>query len=416
MPAPIIDSMVEKAKSFSRTPLGSGVVGGLVVAVLGWVAIAAGLVHAPSNNNSTLPAPLTPAPVNAKVLSGGGDTVAKIYKADSSGVAFVQAEQRPRPASPFDLFGGGSGGGTATGSGFVIDTDGHILTNNHVVSGAQSIHVKLGGSNTSYDAQVVGKDPATDLALLKISAPSSDLHPLSLGDSSSVQVGDPVVAIGNPFGLDQTATTGIVSALQRQIQAPNGFAISNVIQTDASINPGNSGGPLLNSAGQVIGITSQIETGGGNGSVGIGFAIPSNTARQVVSQLETNGKVEHAFLGITGATISPDIAKALNLPVDSGVLVQQAVNGGPAAKAGIHGGHTAATIQGANMELGGDIITEIGGHKITSMDQVVNIVNSAKPGDTLDVTVRRGADTKSVTVTLGDRPSSIGTSGSGLGR
>jgi S1-C subfamily serine protease len=350
------------------------------------------------------------------VISGAGDTVAKIYKADSAGVAFVQAEQRPQPASPFDLFGGGSGGGTATGSGFVIDTDGHILTNNHVVSGAQSIHVKLGGSNTSYDAQVVGKDPATDLALLKISAPSSDLHPLSLGDSSSVQVGDPVVAIGNPFGLDQTATTGIVSALQRQIQAPNGFAISNVIQTDASINPGNSGGPLINSSGQVIGITSQIETAGGNGSVGIGFAIPSNTARQVVSQLEKNGKVEHAFLGITGATISPDIAKALNLPVDSGVLVQQAVNGGPAAKAGIHGGNTAATIQGANMQLGGDIITEIGGHKITSMDQVVNIVNSAKPGDTLDVTVRRGAATKTVTVTLGDRPSSVGTSGSSLGR
>jgi len=189
-----------------------------------------------------------------------------------------------------------------------------------------------------------------------------------------------------------------------------------VIQTDASINPGNSGGPLINSTGQVIGITSQIETAGGGGSVGIGFAIPSNTARQVVSQLERNGKVEHAFLGITGATISPDIAKALNLPVDSGVLVQQAVNGGPAAKAGIHGGHTAATIQGADLELGGDIITGIGGHKITSMDQVVNIVNSAKPGDTLDVTVRRGADTKSFTVTLGDRPSSVGASGSGLGR
>ncbi|MGZ8667162.1 MAG: S1C family serine protease, partial [Solirubrobacterales bacterium] len=148
----------------------------------------------------------------------------------------------------------------------------------------------------------------------------------------------------------------------------------------------------------------------------IGFAIPSNTARQVVSQLERNGKVEHAFLGITGATISPDIAKALNFPVDSGVLVQQAVNGGPAAKAGIRGGHTAATIQGANLELGGDIITEIGGHKITSMDQVVNIVNSAMPGDPLDVTVRRGADTKSFTVPLGDRPSSVGTSGSALGR
>jgi S1-C subfamily serine protease len=404
--------MVEKAKSFSRTSFGSALLGGLVAVGLGWIAIAAGLVHTASNNN-TLPPPLAPAPVNAKATSKG-DTVAQIYKADSGGVAFIEAQRRARPASPFDFFGLPRGGGTATGSGFVIDTDGHILTNNHVVAGAQTIRVKLGRSNTAYDASVVGTDPTTDLALLKIDARSADLHPLPLGDSSSVQVGDPVVAIGNPFGLDQTATTGIVSALQRQIQAPNGFAISNVIQTDAAINPGNSGGPLLNSFGQVIGITSQIETAGGGGSVGVGFAIPSNTAHQVVSQLEQNGKVEHAFLGISGTTISPDIADALNLPVKSGVLVEDAVNGGPADRAGIRGGSTAATIQGANLRLGGDIITEIDGHKINSMDQVVNIVNAAKPGDTLDVTVHRGGDTKTFTVTLGDRPSRA--SGSSLGR
>jgi S1-C subfamily serine protease len=405
--------MLAKAQTFSRTPFGSALLGGLLVAVLGWVAIAAGLVNA-SNDNDSAALPLTPAPVNAKATSGG-DTVAQIYKADSAGVAFVEAEQRPQPASPFDFFGGGSGGGTATGSGFVIDGDGDILTNNHVVSGAQSIHVKLGSSDTSYDAKVVGRDVATDLALLKIDAPSSDLHPLALGNSSSVQVGDPVVAIGNPFGLDQTATSGIVSALQRQIQAQNGFAISNVIQTDASINPGNSGGPLINAAGQVIGITSQIETGGsGSGSVGIGFAIPSNTARQVVTQLERSGKVAHAYLGISGSDITPDVAKALNLPADSGVLVQRAVSGGPADKAGIRGGDTSATIGGANFRLGGDIITEIDGRKITSMDQVVNLVNAAKPGDTLDITVRRGGETRTFTVTLGDRPSSA--TASSLGR
>jgi S1-C subfamily serine protease len=288
-----------------------------------------------------------------------------------------------------------------------------VLTNNHVVTRAQSITVKLGSSNKTYDAKVEGTDPATDLALLKIDAPSSELHPLALGDSANAQVGDPVVAIGNPFGLDQTATTGIISALQRQIQAPNGFSISNVLQTDASINPGNSGGPLINAAGQVIGITSQIETGGGEGSVGIGFAIPSNTARQVVSQLEQNGTVEHAYLGISGTTITPQVADALNLPVSSGVLVEQAVNGGPADKAGIRGGSTAATIEGSSLRLGGDIITEINGHKIASMDQLVNIVNGAKPGDTLAMTVRRGAETKSVTVTLSDRPNSVASSALG---
>ena len=397
---------MSRAREFLRSPFGAAVTGGLVVAALGWVAIAAGLVQASSDNDA---APATvPAPVDARQADdGSGNAVAHIFEADSGGVAFIEAERRSSAPSPLDPFGEPGGGGTASGSGFVLDQDGHVLTNNHVVAGAQSIRVKLGSDETSHDARVVGRDPATDLALLDVDAPRSELQPLALGDSSNVNVGDPVVAIGNPFGLDQTATTGIVSALQRQIEAPDGFAISNVIQTDASINPGNSGGPLINSSGQVIGITSQIETGGGQGSVGIGFAIPSNTAREVVSQLKESGEVRHAFLGITAATIDPDTSKALNLPVDEGVLVEEALKGGPADEAGIRGGDSTATIDGVELRIGGDIITAIDGHKVVSMDEVVNEVNSASPGDTFDLSLRRGDGTRTVTVTLGDRPDDI---------
>jgi S1-C subfamily serine protease len=289
----------------------------------------------------------------------------------------------------------------------VIDTEGHILTNNHVVAGADQIRVTLANMQTSVVAEKVGADPATDLALLKVDVPASELHPLPLGDSSQVRVGDPVVAIGNPFGLDRTVTSGIVSALQRQIQAPNGFSISNVIQTDASINPGNSGGPLIDARGEVIGVTSQIETAGGNGSVGIGFAVPINTARQVITQLQETGEVEHAFLGITGTTITPDVADALNLPVQSGVLVQEAFQGGPAEQAGLEGGDTEATLNGANLRLGGDIIVGADGERITSMDQIVSLVNGAKPGDTLELTVLRDGERRQVGVTLGERPQQI---------
>jgi putative serine protease PepD len=399
-----------KARNLLHTPFGSALLGGLVVAAFGWLAIAAGWIESESTANTSVIAPLA-TPVADNGAGHDSTTVNQIYRHDSAGVAFIQAEQPAPPPSPFGFFGAPQGGGTATGSGFVIDTDGHILTNNHVVARATKISVKLGASETSYDAHTVGTDPATDLALLKIDAPSDQLHPLPLGDSSKVAVGDPVVAIGNPFGLDRTVTSGIVSALQRQIQAPNGFSISNVIQTDAAINPGNSGGPLIDSAGQVVGVNSQIETAGGGGNVGIGFAIPINTARDVITQLEQNGEVKHAFLGITGTTIEPGIARALNLPVDRGVLVQEVVPGGPADKAGINGGNTSATIDGASLSLGGDIITAVDGKKVSSMDDVVNVVNAAKPGDTLDVTVRSGAETKTVTVTLGDRPSSVRGSG-----
>ena len=397
---------MSNARRAARTPFGSAVIGGLIVGLCGWLAIAAGWIHSGGSSATTVAAPFA-APVSETKGSTPGNDINSIYQHDGQGVAFIQAQLPPKPVSPLDPFGS-QGGGTATGSGFVIDSAGHVLTNNHVVAGANKITVQLGDSEQSYDASVVGRDPATDLALLKVDAPSDALHPLPLGDSSKMAVGDPVVAIGNPFGLDRTVTSGIVSALQRQIQAPNGFSISNVIQTDAAINPGNSGGPLIDSQGNVIGINSQIETGGsGNGNVGIGFAIPINTARDVISQLEQTGTVQHAFLGITGTTITPSLAQAVNLPVQSGVLVEDVVKGGPADAAGLQGGGTAATIGGAPMSLGGDIITAIDGRHIASMDDVISLVNAASPGKTLDLTVLRNGQRKTLTVTLGDRPSSV---------
>ena len=395
-------------RSFFRTPFGSALLGGAVVAAFGWVAIATGLIEARSDSSATVAAPLAP-PIAVKD-SGEGNAVNEIYRRDGQGVAFIQATQAPEE-STFNPFGGEpEGGGVATGSGFLIDTEGHIVTNNHVVEGATKVTVKLGSENSTHTAEVVGADPASDVALLKVDLPADQLHPLALGDSSKVQVGDPVVAIGNPFGLDRTVTSGIVSALQRQIQAPNGFSINHVIQTDAAINPGNSGGPLIDSAGSVIGINSQIQTGGGgNGNVGIGFAVPIDTAREVVKQIETNGKVEHAYIGITGGTVTPAIAEALKLPTKQGVLVNEVVKDGPADKAGIEGGETEATIEGAPVRLGGDVITKIEGEPIASMEDLIDAIDAAQPGDEMEVTLLRGndAEEKTVTVKLGVRPSSV---------
>jgi S1-C subfamily serine protease len=399
---------MSRARRFFHTPFGSALLGGAVVAAFGWIAIAAGWIDAKGGSTTTVAAPLA-APVVDKE-SGDANVVNQIYRHDGQGVAFIEATEAPEESSsPFNPFGEeeSRGGGVATGSGFVIDTQGHILTNNHVVEGASRISVKLGSSNTARTAEVVGTDPASDIALLKVETPADQLHPLALGDSSKVRVGDPVVAIGNPFGLDRTVTSGIVSALQRQIQAPNGFSISHVIQTDAAINPGNSGGPLIDAGGNVIGINSQIATGGGgNGNVGIGFAIPIDTAREVANEIEKNGKVEHAFLGINGGTMTPALAKAVNLPVSKGVLVAEVVKGGPADKAGLQGGSTEATIEGARLQLGGDIITEVEGEPITSMEDVINAVNGDKPGDKLELTILRSGETKKITVTLGNRPAS----------
>ncbi|MBS1678742.1 MAG: trypsin-like peptidase domain-containing protein [Actinobacteria bacterium] len=398
---------------FFRSSFGAALLGGLVVAVIGTVLLLTGVVKSQGGGTTTIEQTMS-APIASQSSGegeGGGNTVDQIYKRDGNGVAFIEstipAEESAESFNPF-IEPESKSGGTATGSGIVVDDKGHILTNNHVIEGANKIEVKIGESDHQYTAEVVGADPSSDLALLKVDAPAQELDPLTLGDSSKMEVGDPVVAIGNPFGLDRTVTSGIVSALQRQIKAPNGFSIDNVIQTDAAINPGNSGGPLINSAGEVIGINSQIETGGGNdGNVGIGFAIPINTAKEVIQELETNGKVERAYLGITGGTITAELAKTFNLPVKEGVLIQAVEPGGPSAKAGLQGGTTTVTIEGSEVLVGGDIVTEADGKKITNMEQIIELVSQKKPGDEVTLKYLRDGKEKTATVTLGTRPAKV---------
>jgi S1-C subfamily serine protease len=338
-----------------------------------------------------------------------GLTAADIYQRYAPGVVFVRSEITQQTQNPFDPFGGAQRS-EATGSGFVIDATGDILTNNHVIDGAtpDSITVQFADKKT-VKATVVGKDPSTDLALLKVDPEGLALKALPLGSSRDVHVGDPTIAIGNPFGLDRTLTTGVVSALQRQIQAPNGFAIKDVIQTDAAINPGNSGGPLIDSAGRVIGINSQIETGGGGaqGNVGIGFAVPIDTAKSILENLKKGETVQRAYLGITSLTVDGQL-DALNLPVDHGALVQSVEANSPAEQAGLKAGDLQATLSGStsndSVVLGGDIITKVDGKAITSSDQLSQLVTSHKPGDKVKVEIVRKKDTKTLTVTLAKRP------------
>jgi S1-C subfamily serine protease len=350
-------------------------------------------------------APLAASTASAKT---SGLTPREIYKRDAPGVVFVTAQIVQQSQSPFDLFPQQQRG-QATGSGFVINRDGTILTNAHVIQGAVKITVQL-GDNKAVDAKVIGKDQNTDLALLKIPTDGLSLTPLALGDSKNVQVGDPTIAIGNPFGLDRTLTTGVVSALQRQIRAPNGFSIDNVIQTDAPINPGNSGGPLLDGFGRVIGINSQIETGGGNGSVGIGFAVPIDTAKQVIPQLEHSGTVARAYLGLTSLTIDGSLAN-LNLPVSSGALVQTVQSGSPAAKAGIKGGDISAQLPQGQIELGGDIITAVDGKPVNGSDDLATQIGAHKPGDAVTLAILRAKKKLSVSVHLGTRPNAVAATG-----
>jgi S1-C subfamily serine protease len=347
------------------------------------------------------------APTNASQVVKGM-TPHEIYVRDAPGVAYVTSTIVQKSESPF-LFGQETQRqGVATGSGIVIDGNGTILTNYHVIENAIKVTVSF-EKGKSVEAQVVGKDPSNDLAVLRISTDGLTLHPLTLGDSSAVEVGDPVYAIGNPFNLERTLTTGVISALQREITAPNGFAIDHVLQTDAPINPGNSGGPLLNSAGQVIGINSQIETGGsGDGSVGIGFAVPINTAKSEISELEKGGSVASAFLGVVSRTIDGSLS-ALNLPVKEGALVLSVEKGSPAAKAGIHGGVPAGT-EGGEVAVGGDIIRAIDGKNVPNSEELASDIESKKPGQTVTITLLRanghgGWETKKVQATLASRPS-----------
>jgi S1-C subfamily serine protease len=387
----------------SRANFLSGAVGGLVVLVLGAVLIATGVIDTGGTKTVVRQSPIAVPSNDVKTGSGSAPTVEEIYRKDSPGVVFISAKITQQTTSPFGF--PAEQQGEATGSGFVIDKKGNIITNAHVVDGASQISVRFGDSG-EIKATLVGKDVSSDLALLRVKTDPSKLHPLPLGDSSKVRVGDPAIAIGNPFGFDRTVTSGIISALQRQIDAPNNFTINNVIQTDAAINPGNSGGPLIDAGGKVIGINSQIATGGnGNGNVGIGFAIPINTVKAAIPQLEKNGRVEHAYLGVSTAQLSAQDARDLNLPTANGALVQQVVPGGPAAKAGLHAGNTQTS---SGLVIGGDLIVKVGDKQITKPDDLAAAVSSYKPGDKVQIEFYRGTKLRNATVTLGNRPASTG--------
>jgi putative serine protease PepD len=316
----------------------------------------------------------SPAASSTKTMSVNG-----VYRAARDGVVEITVTTSGGSNnSPFPFGGSGSQQSQAQGSGFVYDSDGHIVTNDHVVANATSISVMF-SDGSKYSAKVVGTDPSTDLAVLKVSAPSSKLHPLSLGDSNKLQVGDGVVAIGSPFGLDETVTTGIVSALNRDISSTNNFTISGAIQTDAAINHGNSGGPLLNMSGQVVGINTQIESDSG-GNEGVGFAVPSSTISSVISKLVSGKTVEHPYLGVF-----------VQAPANrTGAEVGRVQSGSPAAGAGLKAG---------------DVITAFAGQTIQSPDDLTAAVATKAPGDKVAVTYIRNGTTKTTQVTIGNRPS-----------
>jgi S1-C subfamily serine protease len=290
------------------------------------------------------------------------------------------------------------------GSGFVIDKSGHIVTNFHVVQGADEVEVSF-SNGEELSADIVGTDPSTDIALLKVDAESRALRVLTLGNSDQLEVGDEVVAIGNPLGFERTMTAGIVSALGRVIDSPDQFAIDEVIQTDAPINSGNSGGPLLDAAGRVVGVNTQIASLSG-GNIGIGFAVPINTVRDVVAQLIDTGQVAHSYLGVEAQEIDEEVSETFNLGVDQGLLVAVVRDGTAADRAGLRGGSQQEVVDGTTWTLGGDIILKADGKTLTSVDQLRDVIEEKNPGDSLELEIRRDGETRTVTVTLGRRPTS----------
>jgi len=290
------------------------------------------------------------------------------------------------------------------GSGFVIDTDGHIVTNNHVVEGARRIQVRF-SDDTEAEAEVVGTDPDTDLAVIKVDVPAAMLHPVELGESDTLRVGQRAIAIGNPFGFERTVTTGIISAVGRVLRQSSGFSLPNLIQTDAAINPGNSGGPLLDSRGQVIGVNTIIFTNSGFSS-GVGLAIPVNTVKRVVPELIENGRFAHPWLGIRGYSINFELAEVLDLPVERGVLVGEAIRDGPSAQAGLRGGQRQVLVEGFVEPIiaGGDIITAINDTEVGSMDDLITYLESTMVGQEVELTILRDGDEQRLTVKLDERP------------
>jgi S1-C subfamily serine protease len=289
-----------------------------------------------------------------------------------------------------------------TGSGAIIDPSGYILTNFHVIDGARRLEVTLADAS-KWPARPVGADPGNDLAVIKIEAPTEKLSVIPLGDSSKLIVGQKVLVIGNPFGFERTLTVGIVSSLGRSIRAENGRLIRGIIQTDAAINPGNSGGPLLNANGEVIGVSTAIFSPSG-GSVGVGFAVPINTAKRIIPELIKRGYVARPYLGITGHEVVPALAKALSLPVSEGIMVVEVTPGSPAQRAGIRGGDRAVQVGNMIVRLGGDIITEIDKVKVHTFEELSDFIDGKRAGDTVSLTFNRQGKVNVVEVRLRERP------------
>ncbi|TCJ20754.1 trypsin-like serine protease [Rubrobacter taiwanensis] len=381
------------------TSLVSAVIGGLVAILL----VAAGVLgidDAPTGDvtiNEVAPESLPRS--DAPAAGPGALPVREIYTRDGPGVVSVEVQ---------------SNGSLGGGSGFVLDESGHILTNQHVIDGAERVLIQF-SSGARAEAEIVGEDPSTDIAVLRVEETGEPLVPLTLGDSDSVRVGDPVIAIGNPLNVGASVTTGIVSGIGRAIKAPNDFTIDGAIQTDAAINPGNSGGPLLDARGLVVGVNSQIisETGGFQG---VGFAVPINTVKDVVRQLITTGEVRHGYLGVQMFSVgveelaaysglSPEeFSREHGLP-ENGAIVTDVVPDGPADRAGIRGGREEREIAGLPVPIG-DVITEIDGEPVRDSEDVIRAVNASRPGDELDLTVvSPGGEPRTERVTLGVQPS-----------
>ena len=381
------------------TALVSAIVGGLVTALFLVVGVY-GLEE--KSPNVTIKEVAPPQRSSGTTISDDGASVHEVYMRYGHGVVSVDVAATTEAAP-------------AGGSGFVVDEAGHIVTNQHVVEDAEDISVRF-AEGTRRSAEVVGEDPSTDIAVIQVDAPRGALEPLTLGDSDSVGVGEPVIAIGNPLNVGISVTTGIVSGVGRPIKAPNNYTINDAIQTDAAINPGNSGGPLLDSRGTVIGVNAQIASESG-GFEGVGFAVPINTVKGVVTQLITEGKVVHGYIGVSMFQLGIDeLAAYTGLSEDelkeeygfpaSGAIVSKVTPGGPADKAGIRGGEQ-EQVEGIPVPVG-DVITEVEGDPVSSSDDVIEVVNSVKPGDKLGLSVvTPGEKARHVEVTVGTRPEGV---------